>query len=264
MISVKYYHEYSCIKKSKKGKNQECSWKEKFEFLHIFKETYGHVNVPQRYQYDPGLGSWVGKQRGYYSNSKLSCSRIDLLNMLGFEWAPGKSFSFDAAWNKRYEELKYFKSIYGHSNVPCKYKNNRELGFWVKNQRQFYRKKLLETNRIFLLNSLGFEWTRRETPVKLSWNERYREYQTYISKYGNGLVPQRSGPLGKWVQKQRDLFRKNLIKKERKDLLDSNSFVWEPRKNISKKTKNQNRNFIHEDFFFFQESKQQPTSFFRF
>ena len=256
MISQKIYQEYVNTKKNRKNKNQESSWKEKFEFLHIFKETYGHTNVPQRYQYDPSLGSWVCKQRGYYSNGKLTCSRIELLNMVGFEWAPGKGFSFNAAWNKRYEELKYFKSIYGHSNVPCKYKNNRELGFWVKNQRQFYKKKILDTNRVFLLNTIGFEWTRRETPIKLSWLERYKEYQIYISQYGNGLVPQRSGPLGKWVQKQRDLFRRNLIKKERKELLDSNNFVWEPRKNFIRKIKNQNSNFFPENYFMWSPTEK--------
>ena len=77
-------------------KSQECCWKEKFEYLHIFKETYGHSNVPQRYEYNPGLGAWVGKQRGYFFKSKISKNRIELLKFLNFDWAPGKHFTFNA------------------------------------------------------------------------------------------------------------------------------------------------------------------------
>ena len=261
MIKTKLNNISTGFKKFRKRKNQDCSWNEKFEFLHIFKEIYGHVNVPQRYQGDPCLGTWVSKQRGYFSQGKLLRSRIELLHFLNFEWSPGKGFSSDAAWNKRYEELKYFKSLYGHTNVPCKYENNKELGYWVKNQRQFYRKNILDSNRIFLLNILEFEWIRRETSIKLSWAERYKEYEMYTARFGNGLVPQRSGPLGKWVQKQRDLYRKNLIKKERKELLELVNFVWEPRQTFSKNLNKNDECFNTDNLFFFPSSKSQTTFF---
>jgi hypothetical protein len=236
---MRYSENFQKIKSFKESnfnhKSQDCSWKEKFEYLHIFKETYGHSNVPQRYEYNPGLGAWVGKQRGYFFKSKISEIRIELLKFLNFDWAPGKYFTFNAAWNKRYQELKYFKIIHGHCNVPCKYFQNRELGFWVKNQRQFFKKGVIENNRAFLLSELGFEWTRRDSFIKMTWNQRYRELEIYINKYGNCLVPQRSGALGKWVQTQRDLYRKNLIKEERKQLLNSIKFIWEPRRLILKK-----------------------------
>lgn len=209
---------------------QDCIWKEKFEYLHIFKETYGHVNVPQRFEYNPGLGSWVGKQRGYFFKNKIHKNRINLLETLGFEWAPGKIFSFNASWNKRYQELRYFRALYGHCNVPCKYFLNKELGFWVKNQRQFYKKGIVQNTRIRLLSEVGFEWKRREPFVKLKWNQRFKELEIYIKKYGNSLVPQRSGALGKWVQKQRDQYKKKVLKKDHKNLLDGLNFIWEPRK----------------------------------
>nr|UXY87164.1 hypothetical protein 1634Bnrm1_p125 [Cryptomonas sp.] len=232
-------------------KSQDCSWKEKFEYLHIFKETYGHANVPQRYEFNPGLGAWVGKQRGYFFKDKIPKKRIELLEKLNFNWAPGKCFTFNVSWNRKYQELKFFKAIYGHCNVPCKYSQNRELGFWVKNQRQFFKKGIIEPNRIFLLSEIGFEWTRRESFVKMNWAQRFKELENYITKYGNCMVSQRSGALGKWVQKQRDLHRKNLIKKERKDLLDSVKFVWEPR-GISTKnaTCSENSEIVNTSFFY--------------
>jgi hypothetical protein len=89
-----FFPKYSFLnsKKFQKKKNQENKWNEKMELLHIFKEIYGHTNVPQRYQHDPCLGAWVGKQRGYYFKFKISEKRMKLLNFLNFEWSPGKCF----------------------------------------------------------------------------------------------------------------------------------------------------------------------------
>jgi hypothetical protein len=249
------------FKKFRKKKNQENKWNEKLELLHIFKEIYGHTNVPQRYQHDPCLGAWVSKQRSYYYKLKISEKRKKLLNFLKFEWSLGKYFFFDSVWNKRFEELKYFKNIYGHCNVPCKYSNNKELGNWVKNQRQFFKKKLLEKNRIFQLNNIGFEWIRRETPLKLSWYERFKELKNYIIHYGNGMVPQRSGALGKWVQKQRDLYRKNKLNYEKKELLCSINFIWNPRELFSKKKAIPKTNFSNREVFFYKHNKLQSDFF---
>jgi hypothetical protein len=257
-LNFKLFHSkfffYSKIFRKKK-KNQENKWNQKMELLHVFKEIYGHSNVPQRYQHDSCLGAWVGKQRCYYYKLKISEKRIKLLNFLKFEWSPGKCFFFGSIWKRRFEELKYFKNIHGHCNVPCNYFNNKELGNWVKNQRQFFKKKILEKNRISLLNDLGFEWIRRETPLKLSWNERYKELKNYIACFGNGMVPQRCGALGKWVQKQRDLFRKNKIKNERKELLSSINFIWNPRNIISKKKEGPVINYLNRENFFLKNNK---------
>jgi len=234
-------------------KSQDFNWNQKFESLHIFREVFGHANVPQRYENNPCLGAWVGKQRGYYFKSKLPRNRQELLEKIGFDWAPGKFFSFDAAWNRRYQELKFFKIIHGHCNVPCLYPQNKELGFWVKNQRQFYRKRVLDEKRITLLKELGFEFIRREISEKKTWKERFRELLFYLERYGNVMVPQRSGALGKWVQKQRDLFRKKKIKQNRKDLLDAIFFVWHPKKNSSETFSQKNLSVYQETHRFYED-----------
>jgi hypothetical protein len=212
-------------------KNQNCGWNDKYESLNIFIEIFGHPNVPQRYEYNRKLGAWVGKQRVYFKKQKMQEGRKILLKILNFNWAPGKIFTFDTAWNLRYEELRYFREIYGHCNVPCKYDQNKELGYWVKNQRQFFRKGIIEASRINCLDNLSFEWKRKETPVTLSWEDRFHELLTFIHNFGNSLVPQRSGALGKWVQKQRDLYRKRKLKHFRLERLKTVYFEWEP-KNI--------------------------------
>jgi len=210
-------------------KTQDLAWNDKYEALDIFIEIFGHPNVPQRYEYDKSLGAWIGKQRGYYKKQKLPESRRFLLKILNFNWAPGKIFTFDAAWNLRFEELRYFREIYGHSNVPCKFLQNKELGYWVKDQRQFFRKGTIDGSRIMLLDGLGFEWKRKQTPVSVTWEHRFQELVIYMHRFGNCLVPQRSGPLGKWVQKQRDLYRKKKLRYSRMQRLSYIYFEWYPK-----------------------------------
>lgn len=213
-------------------KPQKKSWNDNFENLHVFRETYGHTNVPQRFFADVNLGAWVGKQRWRFSKLKLSQEQIYFLRYLDFDWAPGKDFYCSATWHKRYQELISFRRIHGHVNVPCNYENNKELGYWVKNQRQFFKKHNLEENRFVLLQNLGFEWKRRIDSVRLSWEDRYKELSFWKLNFGHTLVPQRKGSLGKWVQKQRDLFKKNQLDKEKFIKLKSLEFGWELRKHI--------------------------------
>ncbi len=43
-------------------------------------------------------------------------------------------------WEKRYNELKEYKKQNGDTNVPRRYEPNPQLGVWVSNQRQYYKK----------------------------------------------------------------------------------------------------------------------------
>lgn len=79
----------------------------------------------------------------------------------------------DLAWNQRFEELKQFKSIHGHTNVPQKYENNPSLGAWVARNRLFMRQleeeggeqmkkkskvaKAVHDERMRLLKEIGLE-----------------------------------------------------------------------------------------------------------
>jgi len=62
----------------------------------------------------------------------------------------------ESAWDDRYEELKNFKTLNHHCNVPQKL---GKLGKWVEKQRQKYRQGRLSEQRIQLLEELNFQWT---------------------------------------------------------------------------------------------------------
>ena len=58
-----------------------------------------------------------------------------------------------------YGKLKAYKTEHGDCLVPARYKKDPQLGTWVKNHRQEYRKgQLKKQDRIDKLNSIGFVW----------------------------------------------------------------------------------------------------------
>lgn len=105
--------------------------------------------------------------------TSLTPERIGLLNDLGFTWTIRSRDTFGESWNQRFEDLKEFKRIHGHCNVPSKYAENPELGVWVGTQRTQYRLFMasrdsgtltmsnMNEDRIRALESLGFSWTQR-------------------------------------------------------------------------------------------------------
>ena len=53
------------------------------------------------------------------------------------------------------------------------------------------------------LNSIGFVWSVREA----LWNENYQQLVLYLEEHHHTNVPQREGPLGTWVKRQRGTSR---------------------------------------------------------
>ena len=56
-------------------------WEKMLAELAAFKDVHGHCNVPQRYQPNRQLGTWVSRQR---QNQALTMERVRKLKALGF------------------------------------------------------------------------------------------------------------------------------------------------------------------------------------
>lgn len=60
--------------------------------LSLLQETFGNTLVPQRFQSNPQLGTWVHTQRRQYKllsdgkKSSMTKEKIDALNAIGFVW----------------------------------------------------------------------------------------------------------------------------------------------------------------------------------
>ena len=166
-------------------------WMKHFEELKLYKQEFGHCNVPARYPSNRRLGIWVSAQRQQYKilksaefeetkkqrPSSLTQERIELLNRLGFTWTIRSRDSLGESWNQRLLDLKAYKDLHGNCLVPSRYLPNPELGVWVGTQRTQYRlyqkakekgqqvtgASAMNEERIQQLEDLGFVWALRGT-----------------------------------------------------------------------------------------------------
>ena len=98
-------------------------WESMFEKLKAYKQKYGNCLVPNRYEEDRSLGSWVSTQRRYFKlmnssesirNSKnfhLNEMRIAKLRDIGFVWTA--SDPRHTPWEARFRELCDYKKRNG-------------------------------------------------------------------------------------------------------------------------------------------------------
>ena len=114
------------------------------------------------------------------------------------------------AWNQNFQALQPYKSTNGQSNVSQSY--NRQLSRWVNRQRQLKRKNELNAEKTERLETNGFSWN----PIEDAWNQMFEALQQYKSNNGDCNVPQSYNPqLGRWVNKQRQLKRKDKLAAEK-------------------------------------------------
>mmetsp|Transcript_26733 Transcript_26733/g.32420 ORF Transcript_26733/g.32420 Transcript_26733/m.32420 type:complete len:371 (+) Transcript_26733:152-1264(+) len=148
------------------------NWMVHYKNLKKFKACTGHCNVSKHHSNNPRLGKWVEVQQNEYSKLKnkdkshMTQLKIELLNDIGFKWKISKTHN--GAWEKRYNQLKEFKSQKGHCNVPQKYEMNPSLGVWVSTQRQEYKKycegmaSRMTESRLKELENIDFSWSTKK------------------------------------------------------------------------------------------------------
>ncbi|GKY98439.1 hypothetical protein MPSEU_000801400 [Mayamaea pseudoterrestris] len=148
--------------------NLDNKWNDAFARLLLYIEKHGDALVPNRYQGDPHLGSWVSTQRRQHrqllegKGTPMTQARARKLEEVGFQWTTRDPRH--VPWSKRYEELQEFKQRFGHAQVPIGWKENVPLSNWISTQRQEYKLKLkgrnsrLTQERIDLLNKVDFVW----------------------------------------------------------------------------------------------------------
>jgi hypothetical protein len=134
-----------------------------------------------------GLGRWVAEQRLRWRLGRLPLQEYRALVALGFV--------FDAhrgRWLSHFQQLAAFHSSHGHCNV----RNNAPtaadfpgLYAWVLQQRQLWRRGLLDDERTRRLDGLGFVWQ----PQVAKWEQRvaellaFREVREVCRRRGVGV-----------------------------------------------------------------------------
>ncbi|KAL7460098.1 hypothetical protein ACHAXS_000565 [Conticribra weissflogii] len=147
-------------------------WVSRFNELVDYYCVHKHPNVPFRYNANPKLGGWVQKQRDFKKKCKLAPFKETALNSIGFSWVLEKKrlpkvdregiYNYEDLWEFRFDQLREFKAVHGHCNVPYRYPIDPTLGRWVQNQREFRKKRTLRKDRVERLEELGFQWVMRK------------------------------------------------------------------------------------------------------
>ena len=158
------------------GAQIDDAWEARRAELVAYKEKHGDCHVPQKYEANKQLGTWVSTQRQEYrrfkkgESSSMTDERIAKLESAGFEWdASHKAASQpnEGAWEAKFAELVKYKAEHGDCRVPNKYEANKQLGTWVHRQRQEYRfyqegeSSTMTDERIAKLDAIGFKWKGR-------------------------------------------------------------------------------------------------------
>mmetsp|Transcript_20467 Transcript_20467/g.29184 ORF Transcript_20467/g.29184 Transcript_20467/m.29184 type:complete len:846 (+) Transcript_20467:121-2658(+) len=221
--------------------NADNDWADRIEELKAFKAQHGNCLVPNKFNENPKLGAWVGKQRKQYKfflegkPCNLTDERVKALDALGFVW----SLRSLVDWDARLYELKDYQERHGNCLVPQQYPENPQLGTWVSNQRKQYRllkegkPSPMTEDRVKKLEDLGFVWSIFSHDAH--WDTKLEELKEYKFQFGDCLVPEDYKDnlnLGIWVKYQRIQYkllregRPSTMTSERIRELEKIGFVW--------------------------------------
>ncbi len=128
-----------------------------------------------------------------------------------------------AKWEIYFQQLIEYKTQHGHCNFPTM---NGSLGRWISRQRTLYRSQKLKSDRYEKLKSIDFIFE-DATPLEfknkldLQWDTMYNQLTEHKERAGHCFDVPEEMPLGKWLYRQRWLYKNGNLREDRaKKLLD--------------------------------------------
>ena len=206
----------------------EHAWDKKFAKAKAYYTKHGHlltikINLSKE---DENLLSWLREQRYKYKKGELSEEKIKKLESIGMKLEADYK-----KWYKMFKMAGYYYQKYGNLDVPSDYitSTGKNLGSWIKLQRELYDTKELTKEEIENLNSIGMIW---HPEKEISWDEMYKLAKEYFLQHGNLDIPKNyvtpnNERLGFWLENERQLYKFNQLSKEKQEKLESIGIVWQ-------------------------------------
>jgi superfamily II DNA or RNA helicase len=204
-------------------------WEFWFGALQTYIAQNGNSFIPHDFRIGHHkLGQWVNTQRTKYKTGQLASDRVARLESLNhWTWS-----QLDTVWTSRFDLLKQFVEEFGHTMIPDDpdgYKDQK-LFSWVQLQRSRYKRRVLEPDRVILLESLP-TWT--WMPKEDKWDHWFKLLQKFQELNGHVNVAQNlifhDENLGRWINKQRARYRKGTLEQRRiQQLASIPGWTWDP------------------------------------
>ena len=202
-------------------------WNQMYMLAELYFREYGNLEIPSKFKtlngidYDENgynLGWWLVSQRQMYKKSKLYKEREELLEKIGMRF---ETRDHDEVWTQMYKLIETYFKKYGNLEIPSKFKtlngidydeNGYNLGIWLVNQRQIYKKGKLSPERKELLNQIGMIWEIRKRKDKkqelcneylipyeevenISYNELYAKTMYLLDNNINIIIDDKLNPI---------------------------------------------------------------------
>jgi len=123
-------------------------------------------------------------------------------------------------WEASFDALVDYASEHGNTAIPVRYKKDKALANWVRYQQR--NRDALPPEKRQKLESIGFLFGARNDH---QWDTKFLRYQEHIQQHGPDATAQDLG-LQQWASTQRALHKKDLLRTDRKEKLDTAGFLW--------------------------------------
>jgi superfamily II DNA or RNA helicase len=156
------------------------------------------------------------KGEGYPFNPKVIAKKVEVIgptvslerltNSIGVEIAD----CLGTTWDEMFGRLVAFSKQFGTPSVPQTY-FDRKLAKWTQHQRSFARNNMLRSDRLKLLQSIGFQFD----PYNEKWWSNFERLRRFSEINGDANIASRDPDrqLARWVVKQRVAFREGRLEK---------------------------------------------------
>ena len=209
------------------SKGQDEIWNENYKLLKQYVEEH-NGKIPAASE--PIIGAWFFEQKTTLRKNKLSEERKQKLDALG-DWSKSRYETNEEQWEEKYQMLK--KYIEEHNGkIPTA--SEPIIGKWLSNQRKNYKKGKLSEEKKQKLDSL-VDWSKSQYEInEEQWEEKYKLLKQYINENNGKNPPQKEPIIGKWLNKQRTVYKKGKLSEERKQKLDAlGDWTLSSRKKVS-------------------------------
>jgi hypothetical protein len=198
-------------------------WEVGYQRLQEYVTREGDANVKANHvEQGFKLGAWVNRQRTQFKTHRLIHDRAARLESIdGWVWNV-----LDANWDKGFAALESFVRRERHARVPGAHvESGFLLGAWVSKQRAAFAAGNLSADRQMRLEGLpGWSWRVAKPQRRLGWDHVFGILEQYATREHDTRVPvnhhEDGFALGKWVAKQRAMYRDERLSDERRERLE--------------------------------------------